>query len=417
MATVRAVERVKKPNSGKTGFTDKKPLHDKIERDRLVLDNEGLVITIARRYVAVGRRFGLSFDDLKQECNRGFILAAQRWDPEKGAKFSTYAGIWARKCILEAFSNTNPLYLPKFVRGKVKALREALDVLRNDGDPSKLTKNAREEYDAMLAGKETEKEIEEKISILEYNIRRALSVGRYISLDQPMSEDGGIPHDFLVGTQETMSEEAERKDLAKRVTEAVKRLSNRERIVIEHRFLSANPLTLEEVGKMLGVSKEAVRQKQESALRILFSELKEIKTEEKCIENNIPVKPKEKVEKIVEEKPPVSTKQNNPKPVNEVVFSTEELFIKKEMESLSRFKNTQRKKLVYLESKGVPEYIIKALDLKQIDLEKLILFVSVAKKHEAFECLKTSNILNNTTSAGFEGFVKWKKAEADQRSA
>jgi len=415
MGTARAVERSKKPNSSKRAFKDKKPLHDLEEQHRLVLDNEGFAIVIAKRYQSLGTKFGLSFKDLKQECNLGFVIASQRWDPGRGIKFITYAGIWARKCIMDALNNKNPLYLPRNVRERVNALREALALIKENGDPSRLSKGAKKEYDEIMAGKESEESAEQKIEILERRIIRATQSN--ISLDQAMGDSERLPYEFLIGSEETMSDEIERKDLRRRLLKSMDALSNRERIIIENRFLTANPLTLKEVADMMGISPERVRQKQAFALKKLFSDLKEIKIEEKRIENDIPVEPKKKVEKIIEEKPSVSTKQNNPKPVNGVLFSTEELFVKKELELLSRFKNPKRKKLVYLENEGVPDYIVKDLDLSKIDLEKLILFVSVAKKYKAFECLKTSHILNNTTSAGFEGFVKWKKAEASQRSA
>ena len=115
MGTARAAGTEKKagPRVKANEFAGKPPILDKTERDRLVLDNEGLVITIAREYLGIGRKFGLSFEDLKQESNRGFVIASQRWDPNRGVKFITYAGIWARKCIFDALNNSNPLHLPR----------------------------------------------------------------------------------------------------------------------------------------------------------------------------------------------------------------------------------------------------------------------------------------------------------------
>ena len=411
MGTARAARKEKRIEKPINKFKTKKPLIDKKEQNRLVLDNEGLVIIIARRYRSIGRKFGLSFEDLKQDCNEGFTIAAQRWDPKRGAKFSTYAGIWARKCILEDLSNKNPLYLPRGVRERVKALKEALVVIKEDGDPSKLGKTARREYDEVMKGDETEENAEKRIEILEGRIIRATQTN--ISLDQPMGEGDRLPHEFLIGSGETASGEAESKNIRKLLLEAIDTLSNRERIIIENRFLVPEPLTLKEIGKMMGLSRERVRQKELVALRKLTLQLKILKEEERNIEKSIEIEPKPKAKELSSIEP----KPDNRKPEKRLPPPTEEQAIKKELEMLSGFKTVEKKKLVYLENEGVPGYVIESLDIERIELEKLILFVSIAKKHNAFEHLRTNHILNNTTSAGFEDFIKWKVEQTAQRTA
>jgi len=408
MGTARAARTDKRNEKPINKFKTKKPLIDKKEQNRLVLDNEGFAITVANRYQGIGRKFGLSFEDLKQECNLGFVIASQRWDPNRGVKFVTYAGIWARKCIMDALSNKNPLHLPRGIREQVKSLRDALAVIKENGDPSKLGKVARREYDEIMKGDESEENALRKIEILERRIIRATRTN--ISLDQPMGEDGKLPYEFLVGFEETISDEVEKGNMREVLLKAMEKLSNRERIVIENRFLRVNPLTLEEIGNSMGISSESVRQKRDTALRKLAFELKTIKAEEKLLECSISHEPEEEKGPI-----PIAEKPANNEP-REVSSLAEDVMVKKELRLLNGFKTEEKKKKVYLERQMVPENVIKNLDLSQIELEKLIRFVGVAKKHNAFECLRTNHILNNTTSAGFEGFIKWKMGQTAQRT-
>lgn len=402
MVTAQAARKNKRTEKSINKFKTKKPLIDKQGQDKLVLDNEGFAITIARRYQSLGDKFGLSFDDLKQECNLGFVIASKRWDPKRELKFITYAGIWARKCILDALNNKNPLHLPRGVREQVKALRHALAVIKEDGDPSKLSKTAKKEYDEIMKGRESEESIEQRIEILERRIIRATQMN--ISLDQPMNKDGKLPHEFLIGSDETISNEIEKENTREVLLKAMEHLSNRERIIIENRFLKINPLTLKELGEMMGISKERVRQKQNTALRKLAFELRKIKVEEKLLGYNILPEPEKREKPLPIVKKTINHERRETSPL------AEDITVKKELELLSGFKTEEKKKRDYLERNMVPEDVIKNLDLSQIELEKLIRFVGVAKKHDAFEYLRTNYILNNTTSAGFEGFIKWKKS-------
>ncbi len=362
MTTARAVVKEKSANS-KNEFKGKPVLLDKKEQHELVVDNKKRAILIAMRYVGIGRKFGLMFEDLEQSANEGFTIAAKRFDRSRGVKFTTYAGIWAVKCIMDQVDNSNPLHLPRNAKHKVKTMKEALEAIRNDLNPSELSKDARKEYNSMMNGGKSPETMERKISMLEIEIINAVSTN--ISLDQPMTEDGDPPHEFIVSTEETASEEVERKDLRKIILDAMETLSNRERIIVEERFLTVDPCSFKELGGMMGISRARVHKNYQDALRKLRKALKRyIKEEEGGGESS------------------------------DSTLSGETL------------QTVKDGKIAYLVKEDIPYDVVGRLDLENISLDKLIRFIPVAKRLNVVHSLKSEHFKYSCSPKGFEAYVK-----------
>jgi RNA polymerase primary sigma factor len=210
---------------------------------RLVEANQNFVIKVARQY----QGNGLPLEDLISEGNIGLLQAAERFDPDKGIKFITYAVWWIRRAILQALSDQSRLVrLPKYKIRQVRELRERVERLRRDlgRDP----------------------ELEEIAEAAELDPREAenlLTLGSFeISMD--VEPEGGGDHNPF---DEYLSDDAGeddyyRTEVSRIVREAIGRLSKKERHVVLRRFefVNGEKNTLETISKELGLTKERVRQ-------------------------------------------------------------------------------------------------------------------------------------------------------------
>ncbi len=225
----------------------------------LIESNLSFVVRVASEY----RNLGLPFEDLLNEGNLGLIEAAHRYDASKGTKFITYAIWWIRKSILKALSEySNLVRVPTYQMKKVRELRDAEAALsRRLG-----RRPRRDEISVRL-----ERSLSKVDQILQFSLRE-------MSLDDKFGKDRDKPiADFLVDARSVNPED----DLIKReastlVAEALGFLTEQERKVISHRFGIAvrNPLTLKEIGEIMSISRERVRQiecQAKSRLRKLFA--------------------------------------------------------------------------------------------------------------------------------------------------
>lgn len=219
----------------------------------LVQANLRLVISIAKKYVGQG----VLFLDLVQEGSLGLIRAAEKFDYKKAFKFSTYATWWIRQTIIRAISNNSrSIRIPVHMSDKIRKYKKAVLDLTFE-----------------LNREPTEKEIAVKMDISLkrlYSIKKAL-INEPISLDTPVTEDLNIQDYIEDKSYKSPDEQAQFNDLFERVPHLLENLDERERKILHYRFGldGTKPKTLEELGKILGFSKERIRQLEDSAIKKL----------------------------------------------------------------------------------------------------------------------------------------------------
>ena len=209
------------------------------------------------------RHYGLPFGDLIQEGNLGLMHAAARFEPEREVRFSTYAAWWIRSqmqdFILRNWSivRTGTTAAHKSLFFNLRRLRARID---NGAGPAQLTSEQRRRIADELG-----------VTLADVSEMEGRLSGGDQSLNAGVGEDQDVEvQDFLVderpGPESTTMDAHDRRLRLKWLSEALGELSPRERTIISERRLREEGVTLEELGKELGVSKERVRQLEARAL-------------------------------------------------------------------------------------------------------------------------------------------------------
>ena len=233
---------------------------DSASRQIMIERNLRLVVKIAKRYFY----HGIPFLDLIEEGNIGLIHALDRFDPERGVRFSTYATWWVRQSIERCLmTQARLIRLPGNIHKKISKIRRVL---------RKIDQESHQEH-----------RIAEAAALLNMSrdeVRRILSLSEnIISLDVPLDVGSSYSFgDFIAGSEGDDPEaQLQEQEINRLVAHWMKRLTNRQRDVVERRYglNGQEPVTLTDIARDLGLTCERVRQIQREALECIRRVLKE----------------------------------------------------------------------------------------------------------------------------------------------
>jgi RNA polymerase primary sigma factor len=226
-------------------------LNDQEALDTLVRSNLRFVVSVAKKY----QNQGVSLSDLINEGNLGLIRAAHKFDETKGIKFISYAVWWIRQSILQALAEQSRIVrVPLNRAGALHRIGKRASTLLQE-----------------LGRQPTHLEIAEGLDITEEEVAKTMLISQvHLSLDAPMTpgEDNRLLDYLPDNTNRTPDEQTFEKALSEAIEESLAGLKERESKILRLYFGldGQDPMTLEDIGTLLGITRERVRQIKEKAL-------------------------------------------------------------------------------------------------------------------------------------------------------
>jgi len=234
---------------------------DKEALKKLVKHNLRFVVSVAKKY----KNLGIPLLDLINEGNLGLIKAAKKFDPDRDIKFISYAAWWIKQSIMKYITEQGtPIKIPLKAKNRIQKLE-----------------NLKEDYKRTFNEEPLEEELMEMADISEKELKNAeFARFRFDSLDQYVNDDKDVSLGDLISLEEESVEDKHIHDsLIEEVNNFIDTLPEREKDIIKLRYglYDGRPRTLREIGEKYGISKERVRQLENSIMNKLRKKFKSYK--------------------------------------------------------------------------------------------------------------------------------------------